>query len=312
LLSRLGGRNHTVEFARVRLRALREFFVDAGHGRRLAAAETGDPLGVPVVFHHGTPGSRWAHNLTDAAVSGARVIVYDRPGYGTSTRDPGRRISSCAADVRAIADSLGIDEFAVFGSSGGGPHALACGALLGERVTHIGVVAGFAPADDHELDFFAGMSALNIDEFRAAAAGEKQLTELLQEFAATAGDPDTMLDEIAAELSEADRIALGRPEVRAVFREAIGASIRHGADGWIDDDLAFVAAWGFSTRDIRQPTLLMQGEHDVLVPRGHMAYLARTIPTARLDIVVGGGHTLFDETRDVLDWIRATPPVAPS
>ena len=291
---------------------MREYLVDAGDGRRLAAAETGDPLGLPVVFHHGTPGSRWAHNLTDAAVSGARVIVYDRPGYGASTRDRGRRISSCATDVTAIVDSLGVDEFAVFGSSGGGPHALACGALLGDRVTHIGVVAGFAPADDHELDFFSGMSALNIDEFRAAAAGEEQLTELLEDFAATAGDPDAMLDQIAAELSDADRVALARPEVRAVFREAIEASIRDGADGWIDDDLAFVAPWGFSLEEIGQPTLLMQGEHDVLVPRGHMAHLARTIPTAGLEIVSDGGHTLFDETRDVLDWIRATPAVAPS
>lgn len=291
---------------------MREFFVDVGHGRRLAAAETGDPLGVPVVFQHGTPGSLRAHNLTAGAVSGTRVIVYDRPGYGASTRDRGRRVASCAADVSAIVDSLGIDEFAVFGSSGGGPHALACGALLGERVTHIGVVAGFAPADDPELDFFAGMSDLNIDEFRAAAAGEERLTDLLGEFAATAGDPDAMLDEIAAELSDADQLALARPEVRAVFREAIEASIRDGADGWIDDDLAFVAPWGFSLAGIAQPTLLMQGEHDVLVPRGHMAYLALTIPTARLDIVAGGGHTLFDETRDVLDWIRATPAVAPS
>src|SRR5262249_44180994 len=148
---------------------------------------------------------------------------------------------------------------------GGGPHALVCAAVLGQRVTRVAVVAGFAPAEDGSLDFFDGMSDLNVDEFRAAAAGERDLTRLLTEFAAGAGNPDTMLDGIAAELSEADRRALARPEVRAVFREAIGASIRNGT---VDDGLAFVSPWGFDLDAIEQPTRLLQGEHDVLVPRG--------------------------------------------
>jgi pimeloyl-ACP methyl ester carboxylesterase len=282
---------------------VREFFIDLRDGRRLAVAETGDPGGVPVVFHHGTPGNRMAHNLSPTAVAGARVIVYDRPGYGGSSPNPGRSVGSCAEDVAAIADAMGVSSFAVFGSSGGGPHALACGALLGDRVTHVAVVAGFAPYDDPDFDFFHGMSALNIGEFRAGATGKTELTALLTEFAATARDPDFVLDEIAAELSEADRRALARPEVRRVFRQAIAASIRDGLDGWIDDDVAFVSLWGFDLEAISQPTLLMQGEHDVLVPRDHMAYLASKIPEARLEIVAHGGHTLFDETGDVVRWI---------
>ena len=282
---------------------MREFFVDLRDGRRLAAAETGDPGGAPVVFHHGTPGNRLAHNLSETALAGARVIVYDRPGYGGSSPDATRSVASCAADVAAIADELELDRFGVFGSSGGGPHALACGALFGDRVTRIGVIAGFAPANDPTFDFFHGMSDLNIGEFRAAAAGRETLTELITEFAAGAGDADEILDQIAAELSEADRLALARPEVRAVFRQAIGAAVRDGLDGWIDDDLAFVRDWGFDLATIDQPTLLVQGEHDILVPRDHMAYLASRISGAQLEIVAGGGHTLFDETRAVVGWI---------
>jgi pimeloyl-ACP methyl ester carboxylesterase len=282
---------------------VREFFIDLRDGRRLAVAETGDPGGVPVVFHHGTPGNRLAHNLSYTAVAGARVVVYDRPGYGGSTPDSGRSVASCAEDVAAIADAMGVGAFAVFGSSGGGPHALACGALLGDRVTHVAVVAGFAPYDDPRFDFFHGMSALNIDEFRAAAGGQKEIAALLTGFAATAGDPDTVLDEIAAELSEADRRALARPEVRKVFRQAIAASLRDGLAGWIDDDLAFTSSWGFDLETITQPTLLMQGEYDVLVPRDHMAYVASKVPGAHLEIVAQGGHTLFDETEDVVRWI---------
>ena len=282
---------------------MREFSLERTDGRRLAAAETGSPDGTPVVFHHGTPGGHAAHNLASGALDGARVIVYDRPGYGGSDRDRGRSVASCAADVAAIADELGIDSFAVFGSSGGGPHALACGALLRDRVTRVAVVAGFAPADDPSFDFFEGMSHLNVDELRAAAAGEHELSGLLSEFAATAGEPDAILDEIAVELSQADRDALVRPEVRSVFREAIGASLRDGLGGWIDDDLAFARPWGFALEDVRQPTLLLQGELDVLVPRGHMAHLDGRIPGARLEIIPGAGHTLFDETRMVVDWL---------
>jgi pimeloyl-ACP methyl ester carboxylesterase len=112
-----------------------------------------------------------------------------------------------------------------------------------------------------------------------------------------------VLDEVAAELSPADRRALARPEVRMVFRQAIDASIRDGLDGWIDDDLAFMEPWGFDLAAIKQPTLLIQGEHDVLVPRDHMAYLASKVPSARFDIVAGGGHTLFDEAGDVVRWV---------
>jgi pimeloyl-ACP methyl ester carboxylesterase len=191
----------------------------------------------------------------------------------------------------------------VFGSSGGGPHALACGALLAERVTRVAVVSGFAPAEDPGFDFFAAMSDLNIGELKAAANGEPELARLLTEFAQAAGaNPDAMIDEIISELSDADQSALARPEVRAIFRDAIGASVRDGLSGWIDDDLAFMKPWGFDLNQITQPTLLMQGEFDLLVPRGHMAHIASRIRGSELQIISGAGHTLFDETRDIVAW----------
>ena len=284
---------------------MREFVLERPGPRRLSGAATGDPDGFPVVFEHGTPGTRAAHNLSPAAVAGACVVVYDRPGYGGSDRNRGRDVAACAADVAAIADELGLDRFAVFGSSGGGPHALACAALLGERVTAVAVAAGFAPADDPDFDVFDGMSDLNVAELRAAAAGEEALTRLLEAFAESAPDPDAVLDEIARELAQPDRDALGRPEVRVVFRDAIEASLTHGPSGWIDDDLAFMRPWGFEPADVAQPALLVQGELDILVPRGHMARLASQIPRARLEIVPGAGHTLFDRTGEIVAWLLA-------
>ena len=275
-------------------------------GRRLNVLELGDPNGSPVIFHHGTPGTRKAHNQQRSVLAGTRAIFYDRPGYGGSDAQPGRDVAACAADIAAIADALGIDTFAVYGSSGGGPHAIACGAVLGERVTRVAVVAGFAPADDPELDFLAGMSELNVAELRAALKGEAALTRELEGFVeAASGDPDAIIDDIVSELPEPDRRALARPDIRAVFRETIGESVGGGLRGWIDDDLAFARPWGFDLGDVRQDALLLQGEHDLLVPRAHMRYLATKLPRARLEIVAGGGHTLFDETRDVVRWLIA-------
>jgi pimeloyl-ACP methyl ester carboxylesterase len=282
---------------------VREHVVTTSDGRKLAVLELGEELGVPVVFHHGTPGSRRAHNQNPSVLSGTRAVFYDRPGYGDSDRCPGRDVAAAAADTATIADDLGIDRFAVVGSSGGGPHALACAALLGDRVTRVAVVAGFAPPDDPDLDFLGGMSPLNMDEFRAAFAGEEQLSRMLRELAeATSGDADVVIDEIVAELPAPDQRALARPDIRLVFREAIAGALVQPR-GWVDDDLAFARPWGVDLSAIHQGTLLMQGELDMLVPRGHMDYLARKVPHARLEVVAGGGHTLFDELADVVRWL---------
>jgi pimeloyl-ACP methyl ester carboxylesterase len=283
---------------------VRESTVETRDGRRLAVTEAGDPNGVPIVFHHGTPGTRSTHNRAPDVLAGARAIFYDRPGYGDSDRQHGRSVSACADDVAAVADALGIDRLAVFGSSGGGPHALATAALLGDRVTRVAVVAGFAPPDDPSFPFLEGMSDLNVSEFQAAFAGEESLADELGAFVeATGSDPDSIIDEIVSELPEPDRIALARPDIRAVFREGIGAAVNGGIGGWIDDDLAFVRPWGFDLASVGQDALLLQGEYDILVPRSHMGYIAAQLRHCRLQIVPGGGHTLFDETRDVVRWL---------
>jgi len=82
------------------------------------------------------PNSRHLYepNGADAAARGLRLICYDRPGYGGSTPQPGRTVASCAADVRAICAELDISRLAIWGISGGGPHVLACAALLPDLV----------------------------------------------------------------------------------------------------------------------------------------------------------------------------------
>jgi pimeloyl-ACP methyl ester carboxylesterase len=120
--------------------------------------EDGSDARVAVFWHHGTPnvGSPPEPLFPAAAENGLRWVSYDRPAYGGSSPNPGRNIASAAADVAAIADALGIGRFAVLGHSGGGPHALACGALSPERV--MAVVSLSAPARSRPRDLTGSLA----------------------------------------------------------------------------------------------------------------------------------------------------------
>src|SRR5436190_22726157 len=176
--------------------------VAAVDGRTLTIAEWGDPDGFPVFSLHCTPGSRFVGqaNANAYADVGARVLTYDRPGYGGSDRFRGRRVVDCVADVSAIADSLGIERFAVSGGSWGGPHSLAVAARLPERVTRAACIAGVAPFDMPGFDWFAGMDAVNIEELDWALEGEDVLARGIERTAAAmlervADDPAKLISD---------------------------------------------------------------------------------------------------------------------
>ena len=259
-----------------------EHRIQTPDGRTLAAAEWGDPSGLPLISIHGTPSgrlSRW-RDPSIYAHAGIRRITFDRAGYGPSTRRPGRRVADIAEDVTTIADALGIDRFAVTGRSGGGPHTLACAALLGDRVTRCAAVVAVAPFDAEGLDWFAGQTPGNVTEGELALMGEAALRVKLE------ADRQTMLDRIASgadntmpddyEVSESDRIQQAKD--REVIGEVLPDALRDGVDGWVDDDLAFVAPWGFDVASIAVPTSLWYGRADTLVPGAHGDWLAAHIP----------------------------------
>ena len=191
--------------------------VAAADGRTLTIAEWGDPDGFPVFSLHGTPGSRFdgQANASTYADVGARVITYDRPGYGGSDRFRGRRVVDCVADVSAIAGSLGIERFAVSGGSWAA-HSLAIAARLPERVTRSACVAGVAPFDMPGFDWFAGMDAVNIDEIGWALEGEDRLAREIDRMATAwlerlADDPSKAGE---VEFSDADRAVMAIPSGR--------------------------------------------------------------------------------------------------
>jgi pimeloyl-ACP methyl ester carboxylesterase len=270
--------------------------VASADGRTLTIAESGDPDGFPVFLLHGTPGSRFVGQTNAGAyVSvGARVITYDRPGYGGSDRFRGRRVVDSVADVSAIADSLGIGRFAVSGGSWGGPHSLAVAARLPERVTRAACLAGVAPFDMPGFDWFAGMDAVNIDELGWALEGEDVLAREIERTAAgmlkrVADDPSKVIsDEV--ELSEADRAVMASTEHHEAIRNGINEAFRQGVWGYVDDILCLIQPWGFDVTEIRVPTRILYGLTDVLVPRQHGDWLADNVPNAEAVIDEQGGH----------------------
>jgi pimeloyl-ACP methyl ester carboxylesterase len=279
-------------------------------GRTLAVYEAGDPAGAPVVVHHGTPahGGLFEPWVRDAETRGIRLIGYDRPGYGGSAPDPGRSVASAAADVAAIADALGIERFATWGVSGGGPHSLACAALLGDRVAGAASLAGVAPFDADGLNWFAGMGEGNLVEFGAALAGRATIERMARQQAESmlGGPGAEQTDELESLLSGPDVAAL-QDGFGAFWMGSMSEVFGAGVDGWVDDDFAFLRPFGFALDSIAVPTLVFHGRHDRFVPVTHGEWLARAIPDAEVRISVDDGHLtiLTQRIPAVHEWLLA-------
>ena len=234
-------------------------------------------------------------------------MSYDRPGYGGSGRHEGRSVADAAADVAAIADHLGADSFAVWGHSGGAPHALACAALLGDRVAACAALSGPAPYDAEGLDYLAGVGEANVEEFALSVVGGEPLRELLERErsgAMTAG-AEQLIESYASLLSEVDRRAL-TPELAGFFAAATAAALEPGVDGWYDDDLAFVTPWGFDLKSIAVPLRIYHGRHDRFVPAAHGEWLGAHTPAADVRILDDEGHlSLYAPgARECHPWFR--------
>ncbi|WP_327700091.1 alpha/beta fold hydrolase [Streptomyces sp. NBC_00459] len=272
-------------------------------GRRLRVEVSGDPGGHPVFLLHGTPGSRVGPRPRSMFLyqRGARLISYDRPGYGGSDRRPGRRVADVVGDVRDVADALGLDRFAVVGRSGGAPHALACAALLPDRVTRAAALVGLAPRDAEGLDWFAGMAPSNVKEFRTASTDpERFAARLIPRSAAIRSNPATLLDELRSDLTDDDLSIVSDTAMRSMLLRNFREAVRTSPYGWIDDGLALTGPWGFDPADIRVPVLLWHGGRDVFSPPAHASWLAARIPRAR---------TVVEPTAVHFAAVRALPRV---
>jgi pimeloyl-ACP methyl ester carboxylesterase len=271
-------------------------------GRRLGFAEYGAADGRPLLFFHGTPGARLLARVAhEVALSrNVRLIVPERPGFGRSDFQAGRRIAHWPDDVAVLADALGLDRFAVAGVSGGGPYALACAWRLPDRIPVVGIVSGMVPLDDP-----ASAAALPRRE-RQVFALLRRAPWLARALAAAAVPvarryPDRTFDLVAARAPAPDRALLQQPEIRAGLIGDMREALRAGAHGALHELELFGRAWGFRLADVQVPVVLWHGEADAQVPVAIARRLAREIPTCRARFLADAGHFwLLDHYEEVL------------
>jgi pimeloyl-ACP methyl ester carboxylesterase len=271
--------------------------IEAGDGRTLRAYDSGDAAAdadaMVLMWHHGSPqtGALLAPLLAAAGPRGIRMLSYARPSYGGSSPALGRDVASAAADAARVADAFGVDRFAVMGASGGGPHALACAALLPDRVSGAVCLGGIAPYSQ-DFDWFAGMRSPG--GLRVSLSGRAARAR----YAETAEFDEKMF-------TAADHAAL------AGEWEALGADAAHagldGPDGQIDDDVAYVNPWGFRVEQVDAPVLVVQGGEDRVIPPSHADWLLRHCPRAELWLRPRDGHiSVLAASPVAMDWLRAS------
>lgn len=287
-------------------------FIDAGDGRELAVELSGAPHGWPVFLHHGMPGSRLGPRPRPSVLYrlGVLLISYDRPGYGGSTRREGRVVADAARDVEIIADALDIERFSVVGRSGGGPHALACAALLPERVARTGVLVSVAPPNAVGLRWYDGMVGSNVRDYNALVG--QHIARLIEHLRLRADrvftDPDSLLDVLRPEMTLPDIRVVNDAGLRRILADTYLEAIRCGPDGWLDDMVALQQDWGFPLDAVSGPMWLWHGEEDNFSPVSHTLWLASQIPHATIQVEVGAAHFgAIGKLLEMLPWLAASP-----
>jgi pimeloyl-ACP methyl ester carboxylesterase len=279
-------------------------------GRSLTVHVGGASDGPAILYHHGTPatGLHFGPWVDDVVRRGARLVSYDRPGYGRSTPMRDRSVADAASDSAAIMDALGIERFVTWGVSGGGPHALACAALLGDRVAGAASLGGVVPFDAEGLNYFRGMGEENIAEFGLVMAGreyvEPSAARMAEEMASAR--PDQIVESIATLVSPVDREVLDGA-IGEYWSECLQVAFSEGTAGWVDDDFAFLRPFGFELAEISTPTLIVHGVQDRFVPVDHGRWLAGAISGAEAWIDDDEGHLtlLANRVGDVHAWLLA-------
>jgi pimeloyl-ACP methyl ester carboxylesterase len=283
--------------------------VTAADGRTLMVELGGDPAGFPILAHNGTPNTRHLYRpwLEDAAQHGIRLMSYDRPGYGGSTPQPGRTVADCAADVRSIAEALGIERLAVWGASGGGPHALACAALLPDLVVAVTALCSIAPYGAARLDYFSGMGQDNVDDIRLylrdpSAARVKSYQDRLDLLSRSA---DQLTEGWKSLLSPVDAAAVSE-DLAVWLVQGFQDGLATSDEGWWEDGAAHLAPWAFDLDTISIPVQVWHGRQDQFVPVQHGEWLAAHVPGAEALISDVDGHlTLFGKIPEVHRWLAS-------
>jgi pimeloyl-ACP methyl ester carboxylesterase len=253
-------------------------------GRVLAWAEWGDPRGRPLVFLHCSPGSRlFCPDEAATAAEGVRLITVDRPGYGGSDPSLDPTLAAFARDIARLVDHLWLGRVGLMGWSAGGQHATAAAALLGDRVSTLGLLA--TPAPDDQVPWMPTEARPLADLARVDPGAA--LTAALQAGRPYAATPLRAGEGWRGPSDAAIRAQVGVEDALAtMWQEAF----RSGPQGFAADLVAGVRPWGFQPTDVTAPTVLFFGADDLTVGPAHAEWWARQLSRAELTMVSHTGH----------------------
>ncbi|MEM6435064.1 MAG: alpha/beta hydrolase [Cyanobacteria bacterium P01_D01_bin.115] len=276
--------------------------VRVGDERQMAYCEYGDPLGKPVFYFHGTPGSRYEPSFGDQAGKdyGYRIIALDRPGIGRSDYVKARRLLDWPQDVKAVAKQLGVRKFGVIGASGGGAYALACSYAIPEQLEFSVVMGSWGPVAT-EPKLREEMAPL--DRFFAQLSNSVPwvfyVPFSLLGYAAKRMSPQEFMKVIESSMSVADKQLIANEAVAQFYADDIAEGFRQGVRGPADDAIILYGEWGFDVAEIAVEVHLFHGKEDRFAPYSYAVYFDDTIPTTRLYGYPREGHLfiaqLFNE-----------------
>lgn len=246
-----------------------------------------------LVFHSGTPGGLVPRSYLAEVCDrfDLQLVHVGRPGYGLSSPRPGRVAADVAEDIAAVLDHLGVETFVTMGCSGGGPHAIACAALLPERCLAAAPVVSPAPIDAQGLDYYVGMAPSNVEEWKLAEQGREAVGPWLEQSAVGLKQND--VEEFASQYADGFPpmdLALVRTGFGEIFEASTKKALSTGVEGWLEDDLMLVAPWGFELGAITTPVTVWAGRQDRMVSSAHSVWLADAIPGADLHVLGEHGH----------------------
>lgn len=269
-------------------------------GRRLAYTEWGDPNGFPILYFHGTPGSRlWCPDEAATRSARVRLVMPDRPGFGRSDDQDGRTLADWPSDVVELADALGIERFAVVGVSAGGTYAAACGALIPSRLTAVGIVSCRALAQDNVAERPGSVEEWTAEE-RAqyelaqkdpSAAAELADAESASWVADVLDHPESLHESLSK--AEGDRWFFADLDRVATFDAHIRETWRQGQHAIRWEMVDVFQPWGFRLADISIPTHVWHGAQDPGVKQEYIDFTASRIPNCRVVVWPDGGHLAF-------------------
>ena len=297
----------TTGFLQPLLAKKKDLFVELRDGRQLSYAIYGDSMGTPIFYFHGGQESRLSASFMHetAAQLGIKIIAPDRPGIGKSSPHPERSFVDWADDVDQLADALHIQQFSVFGLSGGAPHVLACARQIPDRLVRIGIVSGAAPYDYKGTK--KGMwFPVKLVHWFASWEKDKQLRKFIQRDYQTLRDkPEKRVRQLQKYLPKPDRNLLKtQPEQAWSFIEGSLESYRQGIDGVVQEWKLYVADWGIELEEIRKPIELWYGDKDKMSPHHRGYYYQANLPEAELYLLENEGH--FSLIRNHLSTILRT------